>query len=82
MADSYNPTASVNGPVKSTGKTKEGTTPSTPPKATGRPQGVLESDGRNSPRVTVQTIQASLPSSPSGGGNKWPSGVASYKDVV
>ena len=82
MAQKFNDTTSVNGKVSNLGTTGGGgASPSTPTKATGRPKGVQESDGLNSPRVTVQTISGSLPSSPSGGSPKFkPAGVQSFKE--
>ena len=79
----FNPTASPNGPVASTGADTGGQeSPGMGGPATGRPGGLIQSDGLNSPRVTVQTIAAPLPTSPSASNkNMWPAGVASYKDT-
>lgn len=49
------------------------------PKKAGQSRGSIQaSDGTDSPRAGERTKSASIPESPSGGAQRWPSGVDSF----
>lgn len=69
-----------NGPVPKVGLVTGNPGTTSLPQATGRPRAVQEADGTASPRTETQTKQAAAPTTPSGGANRNPSGVQSFKD--
>ena len=75
---SFDETSLANGPVPNTGS-RGGSTPPSPPSATGRPSGVATADGTDNKRADQQTKQAAIPSTPSGS-QKIPAGVDHYKE--
>lgn len=77
--DRYNDTALGERPPRTEYKKSDETKGQGPASAKGRPSGVKESDGTDSPRVTVQTKQAATPKAEKGSKN-YPKGVTSYSD--
>lgn len=78
MAQSFNDTSLKEGKVPQTGTTNEGSAPAAPSASNSNPANV-KAEGTDNPRVTVNTISASLPSTPAGK-SQIPSAVQSFSD--
>lgn len=79
--DRYNDMGSPDGAVARTGSQGGSQPAGARPRATGTPA-IQQAEGTDSPRVTVSTLQAPLPSTPSGGKSSIPKAVTSYPDGV
>lgn len=80
--ESYNDTGSPDGAVPRTGGRGGSQPAGARPSATGTPKAVEKSEGTDSPRITVETKQAPLPTSPTGGKDSRPAAVQTFPDGV
>lgn len=79
--DRYDDMGSPDGAVGRTGSQGGSQPAGARPRATGTPA-IQQSEGTDSPRETVTTLQAPLPSTPSAAQTRTPKGVTSYPDGV
>ncbi len=68
----FNPLASPNGPVASGGAVSTGAMPTGQQGATGRPSGLVQGDGTNSPRANTQTFRQGGNTTPGAMKNRCP----------